>query len=331
VAPQNLSKLEEIPIIDFGGFAEGDVANQQNVAQTIYDACHNVGFLYLQNHGIAGELLDRIFQQSQAFFALPLDRKQELAWSSEFSNRGYVGLKRERLNPQRPGDAKECFNIGKENIGKENIGKEVENDASLNTELMQNLWIPGDEVFRKTALEFFDACTHMANQVFCAFAMALNLPESFMVDHHQTQDHTLRLLHYPPMVQSLEPDQMRAGEHSDYGSLTLLFQDDVGGLEIQTADGDWLFAPCTPDTILVNTGDLMQRWSNDVFRSTKHRVGVPTDDRCQRSRYSIAFFCQPDADAEITCIDSCQSETNPPRYPPVLAGDYLISLLRATY
>jgi isopenicillin N synthase-like dioxygenase len=325
VASQHLSKLEEIPIIDFGLFAEGDVATRQNVAQAIYDACHTVGFLYLQNHGIAVALIDRIFQQSQAFFALPLDRKQDLAWSSEFSNRGYVGLKRERLNPQRPGDAKECFNIGKE------IGKEIENAASLNTELMQNLWIPGDEAFRKTALEFFDACTQTANQVFCAFAMALNLPESFLVDRHQTQDHTLRLLHYPPMVHAPEPGQIRAGEHSDYGSLTFLFQDDVGGLEVQTADGKWQFAPCIPDTILVNTGDLMQRWSNDVFRSTKHRVGVPTDDRCPRSRYSIAFFCQPDAAAEITCIDSCQSETNPSRYPPVLAGDYLISLLQATY
>jgi isopenicillin N synthase-like dioxygenase len=321
VAPQHLSKLEEIPIIDFGLFAEGDVATRQNVAQAIYDACHNVGFLYLQNHGIAPGLIDRIFQQSQTFFALPLDRKQALAWSSEFSNRGYVGLKRECLNPQRPGDAKECFNIG----------KEVENDASLNTELMQNLWIPGDEAFRKTALEFFDACTHTANQIFRAFAMALNLPESFMVDRHQTQDHTLRLLHYPPIVQALEPGQIRAGEHSDYGSLTLLFQDDVGGLEVQTANGNWRFVPCIPDTILVNTGDLMQRWSNDVFRSTKHRVGVPTDDRVARSRYSIAFFCQPNADAEITCIDSCQSATNPPRYPPVLAGEYLISLLQATY
>lgn len=320
VATQSISKLDSIPVIDFGLFA-GDAAARQEVAQKIYHACREIGFVYLKNHGISKILIDRMFQQSQKFFSLPLESKQKLSWSSEFSNRGYVAVERERLNPERPGDAKECFNVG----------KDLPFAASSNSALTQNLWIPDDEEFRRTVVDFFEVCTDTANDVFRAFALALNVPDSFIVDLHQNQEHTLRLLHYPPMLQAPEPGQIRAGEHSDYGSVTLLFQDDVGGLEVQTADGYWISAPCIPDTVLVNTGDLMQCWSNDVFCSTKHRVGVPTDDRIHQSRYSIAFFCQPDHDAEISCIESCQDENNPPRYHPVLAGDYLVSLLQATY
>lgn len=313
-----------IPVIDFAPFVSGDGEGQQQVAQEIYQACHTVGFMYLKNHGVAEDLLERVFQQSEQFFSLPLETKQQLAWTEAFSNRGYVGIRRERLNPDRPGDAKECFNIGKE-------ADLSASPSSAEAALVQNRWLPEDEPFRQTMLSFFDACIEAADRVLQAFALALQLPPSFLVDLHQKRENTLRLLHYPPLEAELEPDQIRAGEHSDYGSITLLFQDDVGGLEVQSRSGEWLFAPCIPNTVLVNTGDLMERWTNDIFRSTKHRVGVPTGDRANRSRYSIAFFCHPDMDAEIQCIDSCQNPANPAKYPPILAGDHLISLLQATY
>ena len=280
--------------------------------------------MYLKNHGVAADLLEQAFQQSRRFFDLPLETKQQLAWTEATSNRGYVGIQRERLNPQRPGDAKECFNIGQEKPA-------IAPSNSAEAALIQNRWLPGDEEFRLTMMRFFDACTAAVDRVLQAFALALQLPPEFLTTLHRKRENTLRLLHYPPVEFDLEPDQIRAGEHSDYGSITLLFQDDVGGLEVQSLSGEWLSAPCIPDTVLVNTGDLMQRWTNDIFRSTKHRVGVPTGDRIHRSRYSIAFFCHPDMDAEIKCIDSCQSPEQPPKYPPILARDHLLELLHATY
>ncbi len=110
-----------------------------------------------------------------------------------------------------------------------------------------------------------------------------------------------------------------------------IFQDEVGGLEVRTAQGEWIAAPYIPDTIIVNTGDLMQRWTNHVFCSTKHRVMIPTDNRVKRSRYSIAFFCHPNDDTEIACLESCKEPNRPPLYPPITAGDYLLSRLQATY
>ena len=188
-----------------------------------------------------------------------------------------------------------------------------------------------NEAFREPMLTFFEACCAATDRILRAFAIALQLPDDFFTPRHNQRCNTLWLLHYPPVVQTPKPDQVRAGEHTDYGSITLLFQDQVGGLEVQTADGNWLLAPCIPGAIVVNTGDLMQRWTNHVFCSTRHRVGVPNDDRVGKSRYSVAFFCHPNDDTEIACLPSCQSPAHPPLYPPISAGDYLLSRLQATY
>ncbi|MEH2435842.1 MAG: 2OG-Fe(II) oxygenase family protein [Nostoc sp.] len=291
-----------IPIIDLTAFSNGDIITQQKIIKQIYQACHEIGFMYLQNSGISKDLIKQVFSYSKSFFNLSLEVKQKQAWSDEFNNTGYVGLERERLDPNKPGDLKEAFNVNKQAA--------MEIDASI--------------------LAFYDSCTELANTVLQAYALALELPEDFFITRHNQQNHTLRSLHYPPLQTPPKPGQVRAGEHSDYGSITLLFQDDVGGLEVQTASGEWIAAPAIPNSVVVNTGDLMQRWTNDMFCSTKHRVMIPSDNKVKQSRYSIAFFCHPNDDTEIACLESCQKEQSS-IYPPILAGEYLLSRLQATY
>ncbi len=291
-----------IPVIDLTAFSNGNAATRQAVVKQIYQACHEIGFMYLQNSGISKNLINQVFTHSKSFFNLPLEVKQKQAWSDEFSNTGYVGIERERLNPNNPGDLKEALNVNKQAA--------VGIDTSIVT--------------------FYDSCTELANTILQAYALALELPENYFTTRHNQQNHTLRLLHYPPLQTPVKPGQVRAGEHSDYGTITLLFQDDIGGLEVQTTSGEWIAAPAIPDTVIVNTGDLMQRWTNHVFCSTKHRVMIPSDNRVKQSRYSIAFFCHPNDDSEITCLESCQKEQSP-IYPPILAGEYLLSRLQASY
>ena len=314
---------EEIPLIDFAPFREGDAATRCAIALLIYHACHEIGFVYLKHPGIDSDSIAKTFEYSRKLFDLPLPEKNKVAWSDELSNRGYIGMERERLDESKPGDLKEAYNIGSE------IDPTLVNTAQPS--LSYNRWLEGDEKFRQTMLEFFSACNDVAKEISRAMAIALNLPEDFFVNNHSQQDNTLRLLHYPPIDRTPEPEQLRAGEHSAYGSFTLLFQDTVGGLEVRNAAGKWIEAPFIPETILVNTGDLMQRWTNHVFRSTKHRVRIPQDITAKQSRYSIAYFCHPNPDTEISCLKTCQSIVRPPLYPPITAGDYLISRLKVTY
>jgi isopenicillin N synthase-like dioxygenase len=301
-----------IPVIDFYLFTNGNATEREYITQQINQACHEIGFMYLQNHGISQDLIEEVFTHSKDFFNFPLEIKQQFAWSDEHSNQGYVGIERERLDPNKPGDLKEAFNIGKQEDG------DRQNLSSYSP--AQN----------SSILAFYQVCTELANKVLQAFALALQLPEDFFANNHNQQNHTLRLLHYPPIQQPPQIEQVRAGEHSDYGSITFLFQDEVGGLEVQTASGEWIAAPAIPGTVVVNTGDLMQRWTNHMFCSTKHRVMIPNDDRIKQSRFSIAFFCHPNEDTEIACLDSCCREY-PPIYAPILAGEYLLSRLQVTY
>ena len=299
----------KIPIIDFALFKEGNSSTKYEIAAEIHRACHEIGFMYLKHPGIDSDLITETFKRSQEFFNLTLAEKNKLAWSDKFSNRGYVGVERERLDDSKPGDLKEAYNIGLELDG----------------------WLEENEYFGQTILNFFSACNAAAMNLCEAMAIALCLDESFFVHHHDQHDNTLRLLHYPPIEQAPSPQQLRAGEHSDYGSFTLLFQDTVEGLEVRNVCGEWIEAPFMTETVLVNTGDLMQRWTNHVFCSTKHRVRIPQDRKAKQSRYSIAFFCHPNHDTEISCLETCQSTERPPLYSPITAGDYLLSRLQATY
>lgn len=315
--------FDKIPLIDFSPFKANHPLGKHQVATEIYHACHRTGFLYLYNHGIPEAVIATAFEQSRLFFDLTLQEKQKLAWSNEAQNRGYIGWERERLDETQPGDLKEAFNIGWDSS--------IEKELPPKTAAFKTLW-PDQEAFFSGIRQFFQACAQEAADIFRAFAIALSMPENFFTDEHSIeQSYTLRLLHYPPLQIPPKPGQMRAGAHSDYGTLTLLFQDSIGGLEVFNPNLGWLQAAPLSGAILINTGDLMERWSNNKFRSTKHRVHLPEPDQANKHRYSMAFFCQPNPDTIVSCLPTCQNQDNPAHYPPIQSGEYLLERLRATY
>ena len=298
--------MSKLPIIDLSLFNNSDRTTKQSIVKQTYQACHEIGFIYIANHGINTNLIKQVFDYSKYFFDLPLEVKQKIAWTDAFNNQGYIAMEREQLNPDNTEDLKEAFNI----VNLDNLATDLFIAPAIST--------------------FFNACTEVANRILQTFSLALELPEDFFSINHNQKNHTLRLLHYPPLQQPPKLGQFRIGEHSDYGSITLLFQDDVGGLEVQTTTGEWIGAPKIPDTILINTGDLMQRWTNDIFCSTKHRVIIPDKNKAKYSRYSVAFFCHPNDETEIACLESCQKYKSP-IYPPITAKQYLLNRLQSTY
>ena len=297
----------KIPVIDFAPFLYGKGTAQQKVVQEIYVACQEVGFFYLKNHGISQELIDRLLKESRNFFSLPETVKNQME-RSPHTNCGYVGFQQEKLNPTQPWDLKEAFNAG-----------------------LETVWLPELREFRQAVTQFYELTTQLgAPQILRAFALALELSPNFF-DNKHGKNYFLRLLHYPPVTEIPQLGQLRAGEHADYGSISLLLQDAVGGLEIQTQQGEWITAPPIPGTLVVNVGDAMQHWTNNKLRSTLHRVAIPLDAKAKISRYSIALFCDPNPGVELACLETCCSSAHPPAYKPILMRDFLAKRLNATY
>lgn len=310
--------MTAIPVIDVSALSPGSDGFRA-VARAIGKACRETGFFYVAGHGVPLALMARTFAASVAFFGEPEAAKREALLTSS-GNRGYVPMKGEALDPDKPADLKEAFNIG--------LDLPADDPELLAGRMFRahNRW-PATPDFRATMLAYFDACHRLGMNLHRAFAADLGLDEDFFDDKLDRPMAVLRLLHYPPAPARAEQGQLGAGEHTDYGCVTLLATDGVGGLEVRTRDGQWIAAPHMPGTFICNIGDCLMRWTNDIYVSTPHRVVSPAG----RERYSVAFFLDPNPDADIACLPGCATPDRPARYEPVRADRFLQSRLSPTY
>ncbi|KAF9791871.1 Clavaminate synthase-like protein [Thelephora terrestris] len=325
-----------IPIVDFANFGSLSFAQRRETARQVVDGFKSTGFVYLGNHGISEKVVQEAFKRSDEFFQLPFEKKQALAWEDPRSNRGYVQLGRERVTNSQ--DETEIARL-RASAPDYKESMEIGRDWSST---WKNMWphesdVPG---FRAFMLEFFQTCHELHVRVMRAVALGLDLQENFFQDKINAQDHNLRLLHYPAIKTDLlhNDGQARAGAHTDYGTVTLLFQDPVGGLQVQNpTTKEFAPAPPIPGTVIINAADLLARWSNDLFRSTLHRVVAPPFKPINEGegiipkRQSIAFFCNPNFNAEISCLPHCFGPGNPKKYDPVTTEEYIVRRLRETY
>lgn len=310
----------ELPVVDVSGLLGGSAADSARIADEIGRACRTVGFFYVTGHGVPDRLIAAIFAEAERFFALPATEKSRVAIERIGNNRGYAGLGTEALDPTRPADLKEAFNIG--------LDLPFDHPDILGGVPFRGLngWpdLPG---FRDTLVAYFEACQGLGARLHRAFAIDLGLPPDHFAASIDRPMSTLRLLHYPPHPADARPGQFGAGEHTDYGNITLLMTDAVGGLQVKRRDGGWIDAPVIPGAYVVNIGDCLMRWTNDVYVSTPHRVL----NAGGRERTSIAYFLDPNPDAVVAALPGTVPDGDGPRYPPVTAADYLKGRLDATY
>jgi isopenicillin N synthase-like dioxygenase len=306
---------DALPIIDLSPL-DGGEAGLATIAAEIGAACRDVGFFYAVNHGVPRAEMDETFAEARRFFALPFSEKQKIAIETVGGNRGYIGLRREALDPGRGPDVKEAFNVGLE------LGPDDPELLAKKPFRALNAWpsLPG---FRQKMLAYFDACVGLGLRIHRAVARDLGLDLDFFEDKFDRSMATLRLLRYPPAAGA--GADIGAGVHTDYGNITLLATDDVGGLQVRRRDGRWIDAPPMPGAFVVNIGDCLMRWTNDVYVSTPHRVV----NGSFRERFSIAFFFDPNPDALVAAIPSCVMEGGA-KYPPVLAADHIRMRLDAS-
>ncbi|XP_076466450.1 uncharacterized protein LOC143297826 [Babylonia areolata] len=315
-----------IPTVDIGAFleavqkeggenAETVVSLAQNqpevkkIARIVHDAISEYGFCFFTNHRVPENVLDRAFSTSKQFYELDVKVKEKYA-RGHLDCHGWSGLEKEMLlNDRKIGDMKESFNF----------------TPGAPTVMMPNE-VPD---LIQSYDDMFHSFQELSLRVFDLIGIALELEDPTLLSKThkligQKGNHTtMRSLYYPPYP--LKEGQLHCGEHHDYGSISLLFMDDVGGLQILEKDGEYHDVTPVPGAVMIFVGDMLQRWTADRYPATKHRVVIPTRVMEQgRTRQSMAFFCVPDDDTLITCLDGSN------KYPPVTAYDRLMSIFAAT-
>ncbi|WP_299829601.1 isopenicillin N synthase family oxygenase [uncultured Roseobacter sp.] len=299
-----------IPLLDWRKFTTDRAGFLAELGQAV----RGPGFFLLENHTVPEALRARIFDMADAFFTQPIAEKRALSILNTPHYRGWAAEGDESLDDSSAlVDRKESFNIG--------FDLTPDDPRVLRGEPFRgvNVW-PQIDGFRETALAYFDAALALGVDIHRAFAADLGLEPEHFTPAFKDPLAALRLLHYPPG--SGAQNEIGAGAHTDYGAITLLMTDGEAGLQVKPRGGDWTDVPHVPGAYVVNIGDCLMRWTNDIYVSTPHRVLPP-----KRQRRSVAFFVEAHPDTVVAALPG----TGTPKYPPVRAADYLQSRLDATY
>ncbi len=296
-----------IPVIDIAPLREG--SDPRSVADALHRASREIGFIYVANHGIPETLIDQVRDAARQFFRLPDKEKRDVAVSDK--HRGFLEQGGAKMQTGAKADLKESFIFGYE----DEEGRTPEDHPLRGS----NRWPSTMPGLRSHALDYFKAAHEVAHHLMRGFALGLGKESDVFLKSTAMPMSRAAFVYYPPQDVELGPDQFGVGPHTDFGVLTVLAQDDVGGLQVQDAGGDWVTAPPIPGTLVVNVGDLLARWTNDAYRSTPHRV-VNSSGR-ERLSLVLAYDPEPETLIDPKALFGGQIET---AYEPMTCGDYLI-------
>jgi isopenicillin N synthase-like dioxygenase len=309
-----------LPVIDIAGLLAPDLGARQAVARQLRAACLDKGFFYICGHGVPEALQRQVLAAAARFFALPEAAKEAVARRTWFADRGYEPLRGQTLETGAPPDLKEGFYIGVE------LPMDDPRVVARKYQHGPNRWpdLPG---FRATLDRYFAIMLDLQRVMWRGIALSLDLAENHFEEFCRDPIAGLRLLHYPAQPADPLPDEKGCGAHTDFGGLTLLLQDDNGGLQVWDDAAGWIHAPPRAGCFVVNLGDLLARWTNDRYRSTRHRVV----NLSGRARYSAPFFSSGNPDTVVACLPGCRAPGEPAKYPPTNTADHLKEMFRVSY
>jgi isopenicillin N synthase-like dioxygenase len=317
--------LTRLPVIDLAPFVSGGSADQRRaVAKALREACIDIGFFYLAGHGIAQSEFDAVIAAGHRFFELPLGEKMKLHSNNSSERLGYrpLGGPNPGATGDKQPDIKERFHMAREILPGE--PEEGRRDAGLSQWPAESV-LPG---FAAVMKEHIRARCDVARHLARAFALSLDLAEDAFDDIFRYPGGSVVLNYYPPVdPATLRDQQWSFSPHADYNAFTLLYQDQLGGLQVMNAAGEWIDAPFVAGTMVVNIGDLFQSWTNDLYTSTLHRVL----NKGRAARISVPHFASPNGATLIQCLPTCTGPGNPPRYQPIRAEDFVKASLAEAY
>jgi isopenicillin N synthase-like dioxygenase len=275
------------------------------------------GFAIIADHGIPDDLIHRAEDKAKAFFALPEEVKRKYAIAGGGGARGYTPFGIETAKGAKSHDLKEFWHVG----------RDLPPGHKFRAHMPDNVWPDEVPSFRDTFTELYATFDRTGLKILKAIARFLNVEEDYFADTVRDGNSVMRLLHYPP-IEGEPGSHVRAGAHEDINTITLLLGAEEAGLELLTRDGRWIPVSPKPGEMVVNIGDMLQRLTNGVLRSTSHRVVNPPAERRNRARYSMPFFLHFRSDFLIEALPGTVPAGEEPKWPPITANDYLQERLR---
>lgn len=314
-----MSKVN-IPRLDLNTYVQGNAEERKRFSDDIGKAFNETGFVTITNHGLSKQLIDKLYEQVKALFALPEDTKLKYEKPELAGQRGYTGKSKETAKGFKTPDLKEFWQIG----------QIVADDSPLKAEYPDNIIVDELSDFNSTTQEVYKKLEQAGSYLLRAIAVYLNLPENYFDDKIHDGNSILRTLHYFPITDpdSIPDDAVRAGAHEDINLITLLIGASADGLELLTRDNEWFPVKAYGEDLVVNVGDMLQRLTNNKLKSTTHRVVNPPREQMKNSRYSVPFFLHPKPGMDLTSLESCIDSDHPKLYTDITAGEYLDERLR---
>ncbi len=307
--------MDAIPVISLA-------QPEERVAAGLRAAAEAHGFLYVVDHGVPEALVADTFAWAARFFALPLAAKQAVSLFNSKAKRGWEAIGAQQLDAAAKPDQKESFYAGIE------YPPDHPNVVARLNNYGANQWPEGLPGFAEAMEAYRAAVTALGERMMRYLALSLDLPRDFFDPTMHEPMVTLRILRYPPRAAAAGADEFGAGAHTDWGAVTLLAQDEIGGLEVQGADGAWIAARPIPGSFIVNLGDMIPRWTNGRYRSNPHRV---INAASARDRYSIPLFWSPNFHTRVEAVPGTVAPGEAPRFSPCTAGEHLTEMYRRSY
>ncbi|MCC6137336.1 MAG: isopenicillin N synthase family oxygenase [Bdellovibrionaceae bacterium] len=306
-----MSKVLELSL---AAYTQGTNTDKQKFIDDLYSGLKDSGFIVLVDHPISETLLNKAYALSEEFFKLPTNIKNKYSLKDNGFQRGYTPFGTEHAKDSPVGDLKEFWHVGR-NLA---VGHKYE------SQYPKNIWPEEVPEYGNVFSQMYTALESAGDILLEALTLPLDLEKNYFRKMTKDGNSILRLLHYPPLPPDRDPRSIRAAAHEDINLITLLVSASASGLELKDRNGTWLPVESSPNAIIVDSGDMLARLTNDVIPSTTHRVVNPPD--AKSSRYSMPYFMHPNPEAVLSCLPSCKGTGA--KYPDILAEDFLIQRLR---
>jgi len=304
--------MNQIPSVNLKDFLSDDKKNKEKFVQSIGTAFQEIGFCAVRGHFLDKDLVSRLYTQIKLFFDLPEDIKRKYEHPEYSGQRGYVSFGKESAKGSKHGDLKEFWHFG----------QYISDDDISKYNYFPNIIVDELPEFNKVGEEVYKTLEKTAKFVLRALALYLKIEEKYFDKYIENGNSILRPIHYPPITDDPK-EAVRAAAHGDINLITLLMGAHGKGLQVKSADGQWIDAVASEEELMINIGDMLSRHTNNVLKSTVHRVVNPDKELLKKSRYSIPFFMHPVSEMKLNVLDSCICDEFPKSFDDITAGEFL--------